>query len=118
VPPGGGEARVAALQRLDERDAVHHGEPRHRVRVVQREPQGDVGAAVVPRDREALVAQRAHQGDHVPRHRPLGGLRVIGARRRRGRLAVAAEVGADDRVVAGEQRGDAVPGGVRAGVAV
>ena len=86
--------------------------------MVQRRPERDVGAAVVAGDGEPLVPQRAHQRDAVARHRALGVRLVVGRRRRLGRLAVAAQVRAHDRVRAGQQRRDAVPCRVRARVAV
>src|SRR6478736_1202715 len=53
--------------------------------------------AVVSHDREAGVAELAHQRDAVARHRPLRiGLVIVGRQRLR-RFAVAAQIGADDR---------------------
>ncbi len=40
-------------------------------------PVGDVGTAVVPDDREGVVAEYPHQLDDVGGHRPLGVRRVI-----------------------------------------
>ena len=119
VPPRGGEARVAAVERLGDRHGVQHGERVDGVGMVQRGAEGDVGAAVVADDGEALVAERAHQRRRsrgpsrawsTARGRPVGGL---------GRLAVAAQVGADDRVPARRGAGATpVPGRVRARVPV
>ena len=92
------------------------------LRMIEREPVRDASAAVVADDGEALVAERAHQRDHVGRHRALAVLRVIelGRRRRRrlGRVAIAAQVGNDEREVGGERARDAVPHRVRLRVAV
>ena len=67
--------------------------------MVEREPVRDAAAAVVADDGEALVAERAHQRRHVGGHRAL----AVAARgrpaspRRLGRVAVAAQVGHDER---------------------
>ena len=52
VPPGGGEPRVGPGKCLADRDAVQHGEPADRLRVVHRQPEGDVAAPVVADHRE------------------------------------------------------------------
>ncbi len=118
VPPGLGEAGVAASEGLAYGHAVEHAEAGDRVRVVERRALGHVGAPVVADDREALVAEAPHQGDAVAGHGPLRvGLVVLGGRGLR-RASVASEVRAHHRVLAGEERRDAVPGGVRARVPV
>ena len=66
------EPRVGTLEPLAERHGVEHGEAIDRARMVEREPHRDIRAAVVTDDREALVAERAHQSDEVAGHRPLG----------------------------------------------
>jgi hypothetical protein len=75
---------------------------------------GDPGAAVVPGDGEALVAERAHHRDDVAAHRAVGVGLVVRRRGRAAGRAVAAQVRADDGVAAREQRRHAMPGGVRA----
>ena len=65
----------------------------------------DPAAQGVPDDRDALVAER---GDDVARAAGVRSERVVPARRRR--LAVAEQVGRDQREVLAEQRGDALPG--------
>jgi len=72
-------------------------------------PEGDVAAAVVAGDGEPIMAERLHQSDTVTGHRTLRVRLMIGRRRRLRRFAVAAQVGTDDRVVACEQRCDAMP---------
>jgi hypothetical protein len=110
--------RVGALERLDDGDAVEDGEVGHRLRRVEGQPGGDVAAAVVPDDGEPVVAQPP-QRHHVAGHRPRGVRRVVRGRRRGARAAVAAQVGAHDRVPrVGEQRRHAVPGRLRARMAV
>ena len=72
----------------------------------------------MPHHGEAVVAQRAHDGQNVAGH---GGARVGGVVGRRGGLggsAITAQVRADHGVVARQQRGDAMPGRVRARVAM
>ena len=83
MPPSPRERRVAAVESLRDRHRVHHDERVHGVGVVERRAEGDVGTAVVPDDREALIAEPAHQGYAVSRHRTLGVRLVI---RRRERL--------------------------------
>jgi hypothetical protein len=85
---------------------------RDRLGVVEAGAEGDEGAAVVPGQREALVAERTGEGDDVGGHRALGvggtgGVRGLVAR------AVAAQVGADDGVVSRELRCDVPPHQVR-----
>ncbi len=87
---------------------------RYRVRVVHRQPERHVTAAVMPRNRKPVMAQRAHQSNAVPGHRPLGVRRVIGSRRRLRRLTVTPQVRADHGMRAGQQRRDAMPGRMRA----
>jgi len=82
--------------------------------MVEGRAQPHVGAAVVADDREALVAEPAHQGHAVGGHRALGLLRMARSRGRLGRAAVAAQVRADHRVPPCQPRRHAVPGGVGA----
>src|SRR5581483_4357575 len=82
------------------------------LRMLQGEPGGDIGSTVVTDDGEARVAERAHDANDVPRHRAL---RV---RSDLGRLAVPAEIGAYDRAMWRQARGDYVPRRVRAGMPV
>jgi hypothetical protein len=118
VPPSGGKARIAAFQRLDDRHRIHDHQPLDRLRMVECGTKGDVGAAVVADDREALMAEPTHQRHHVGSHRTLRIGRVVGNRGRLGRSAIAAQVGTDHGVMRREQRRHAVPGDVRAGMAV
>ena len=118
VPPRGGEARVTALEVLDDREPVRDCERGDRVGMVERRVEGDERAAVVAEQRELIVAELRHQRDHVAGHRALGVRRVVGSRRRLGGLAVAAQVRAHDRVGGREHRRHPVPGRVRAGMAV
>ncbi len=119
VPPGRREGGVGTGERLADRNAVEDGQRADRVRVVQGQPGRDVAAPVVPDDGEALVPELMHQRQHVGRHRPFRVGAVVRGRRGLGRLPVAAQVGADDRVPGGRHQGrHAVPGGVRAGVSV
>ena len=64
----------------------------------------DAAAERVPDDRHALVAER---GDDVARAAGVRAERVVAARR--GRLAVAEQVGRDQREALAEQRRDALP---------
>src|SRR6266511_3706050 len=90
VPEASGELRVQAAEPRPGRDDVEHGEPLDLVRVVERVAVGDPGAAVVPDQGDAPVAELLHQRAHVPGH----GALVVAA----GRLVaqrVAAQVGGD-----------------------
>src|SRR5829696_4619743 len=60
VPPGRGEGRVGARERLADRHGVEDGQSGHRARMVERAAERDVRAAVVPHDGEALVPERPH----------------------------------------------------------
>jgi hypothetical protein len=108
VPPARGEPRVAALELLHERHPVEDRDVRDRLGRVERQPLRDAAAAVMAGDGEALVAEVRHQREDVARHRALGVRRVVGGGRRAARLAVAAQVGADDGVALGQQRRHAV----------
>ncbi len=68
------------------------------VRVVEAGAEGDQRTAVVPGQREPVVAERAGQGDDVRGHRPLG-VRVGAALGRFVAGAVSAQVGADHGVI-------------------
>lgn len=95
-----------------DREAVHGDQPVDTARVVHRETEGDQGTAVVTHDREPVVAEAAHELGDVGGHPPCGGLRVAGLIGRQCRSPVAAQVGADDGVRAGEDGRDTEPGGV------
>jgi hypothetical protein len=84
------------------RDDVENGQPRYRIRVVERHAQGDPGAAIVSRDREALEPQCAHHLKLVLGHRALRIRSVITAAWRLIAVAVAAQVRTDDREMLGK----------------
>ena len=94
VPPVGGEA--ASHARAPRRSAASRREPATRsgwssaAGATRRRGRG--------RRRRTLVAERAHQRDAVERPSRASSTGRVGRRRRLGRPAVAAEVGADDRV--------------------
>jgi hypothetical protein len=87
-------------------------------REVEDEPVGDTGAAVVTDEPEGLEAERLHDLDLVPRHRPLRVARVVCAAVGLRAVAVATQVCRDDREALGEARRHLVPHGVRLRVAV
>ena len=84
-----------------------------RSRMVQRQAVGHAAAAIVAGDREAREAQPLHHGHHVLRHGALGIGRMVGVDGRAAAAAVAAQIGAHDRELAGEQRRDVAPHQVR-----
>jgi hypothetical protein len=118
MPPRAREPRIAPVERLDDGDGVHDDESRDCGRMVECRAEGDVRAAIMADDGEAIVAERSHQRDAVARHRAFRVRLVIPRRRRLRRLAIAAKVRADDGVAGREERRGAVPGGVRPGVPV
>lgn len=67
---------------------------------------------------EAIEAEMAHQVHAVLRLGPLRGAGMVGRVDGLRGLTEAAKVGADYREAVGEDRGDAVPGGVGARMAV
>ena len=82
---------------------------RHLLGVIERHPGEHAGTAVMAGGHEAVKAERRHHLDLVLRH---GAERVPGmidAARRLLRIAVAAQVGADDGEVLGEPRRELVP---------
>ena len=65
MPPGLGELRVAALQRVQDRHAIQHGQMRDSARVVERGTKRHIAAAVVTNHRKAVVTELVHQLDTV-----------------------------------------------------
>ena len=107
-----GVAPANLLPDLEGRQDVEEREPLHPPGMVERQPVSDPGAAVVGRHREADVAQRLHDGDHVPAHGALGIGFVPLVAARRGGPAVAAQVHAHDPVGFRQARRQAVPHGL------
>ncbi len=79
---------------------------------------GDQRAAVMADHGELLVAEVAHERDHVGGHRPLGRLRVLGGIGWQRGPPVSAQIGADDRERVSQPRRQAMPCRVRAGMTV
>jgi len=77
--------------------------------MIEGEPVGDTAAAIVSGDHEALESELPHHGDDIGCHRPLGVRRMVGQRGRATAVAVAAQVGADDREPLGEPRRNVPP---------
>jgi hypothetical protein len=75
-------------------------------RVVERHAVRDAPAAVVAGDRERAVPELAHRRDEVRGERALGVRGVVVADRRAERVAVARQVGGDDREAVGKRRRD------------
>ena len=118
MPPGTRERLVQPLQMLDHRQAIHDHQPLDGVRVIHGRAEGHQRAPVMTHHREPVVAEMPHQCHHVAGHRSLGRLRVPGCVRRQRRLAVTAQIRADHKERARQQRGHPVPGRVRAGMAM
>ena len=103
VPVDHPELHVHSAPHIAGRNDVQHGQLRHRVGVVERQAVGAAPAAVVPRDGEPLEAEMAHDLDLVTGHRPLGIWLMTVRFLEAPALAVAPEVGADDREVLGDR---------------
>jgi hypothetical protein len=118
MPVAEAERRVGAGEHLARGDDVEHGRARDAVGMVEREPVGAAPAAIVAGDGEALEAEVRHDRDVVVGHRALGVRLVVVGGRRLGAVAVAAQIGADDRERVRQPRRDRMPHRVRLRVAV
>ena len=105
--------RTALQLCLASLEGAEHGEALDPRRMVERQTVGAVGPAVVSRDREALEAERPHDGEVVAGPRALRVRLVVCGRRRLRAVAVAAQIGGYDREIAGQLRRDRVPHDVR-----
>jgi hypothetical protein len=112
VPVRLGELHAGVLVHLQRRRDVEHGDAAHAPAMVARQAMRHPAAAVVANDVEALVAERAHHLGHVLGHRALGIVGVVGQALGLGGIAIAAQVRADNGVVARELRRHLVPHGV------
>ena len=65
VPPGPNEGDVEPLEVRDDREAVHHHQPGHGVRVIHRSTERNQSAAIMPDDGELIVAEVTHERDHI-----------------------------------------------------
>jgi hypothetical protein len=61
VVPGTGEAGVATIEVLDDRDGVENDEPAHLIGMVAREPEGHERTAVVTDDVIGRMSEPLHQ---------------------------------------------------------
>jgi hypothetical protein len=86
--------------------------------VVGRQPVRDSGAAVMGEHVEAVETERSHEREHVPRHRALGVVGVVGRGGRLARIAVAAQFGSHQRETSCQRRRHAMPDGRGLRVAV
>ena len=97
---------------------VHEASLEDGFRVVEAEAVGDARAAVVAADEKSFVAVVLHGFELVDGHLAEGVVDVAVAAVGLAGVSVAAQVGDDDGVVAGELGGDLVPGDVGLGMAV
>jgi hypothetical protein len=118
VPVGLAELQVGPAKCLARRNDVQDGDAFDRRGRVEREPVRDARPAIVTADGKPLEAELPHQLDLVARHRPLRVRLVVGRRLRLRALAVAPQVGRDDREPFGQTRRDCVPHEVRLRVPV
>jgi hypothetical protein len=118
VPVGEAELHVRRAEGVAGGHDVQHRELGDQVGVVKRQSVAHPGAAVVANHGELVEAELAHDQRLVPRHRALGVGLMGRAARRLAAVAIAAQVGEDDRMILGEDRGDVVPHDVGLRVAV
>ncbi|GAA2425099.1 hypothetical protein GCM10010255_78590 [Streptomyces coeruleofuscus] len=87
--------------------------------MIEGEAQRDIASAIVAGKREPAMAEGTHHLHHVAGDGPLGVSRVICGRCRSYGAPVPAKIGTDDgETPLDEKRGDAMPGGRGAGVAM
>ena len=84
--------RRALVHRPCRRD-VEQQQRAHGLRMIEREPVCDSSAAVVSANEEPLMAEIAHEREHVERHRAFAIRRVIGRPIGLIRVAVTAQIG-------------------------
>lgn len=109
MPVGAGHLAVGIHEHGVGRHDVHHGEADDGVRVIERKPMSGTAAAIMPDQVKAFEAERAHEIELVGRHRLEGVIRFVGEATRLGGIAIAAQIGADHRMVRGQRRGHASP---------
>ena len=83
------------------------------VAMVEREPVRDAPAAIVAAHEEALVAERAHQRQHVVGHRALAVVGVVRLAARLRGVTIAAQVGHHEVVALAQAQCDAMPDRMR-----
>jgi hypothetical protein len=83
------------------------------MRMIESQAMRDTSAAIVAADEETVVAEPAHEIEHVLRHCALAVSGVIGRAFRFARVAVAAQVRHHEREALAKPRSDGVPDSVR-----
>jgi hypothetical protein len=87
---------IDRLETVERRHDVEQCQALDALGMIARKAVGDARAAVVAGDGEALEAQRPHRLDLVEGERALRIGRIVGAGRRLGAVAIAAQIGGDD----------------------
>ena len=87
-----------ALELVDGRNDIEHGQPGNGVRMVERHAVADASTAIVADDRKPLEAERAHQLDEVACHLTLAEAFTVRAAGRCTRAAIPPQVGRDSGV--------------------
>src|SRR5438093_161668 len=101
------------------RENVEQGDLAHAVGMVQRQPMRGARSAVVPRKKEAVMAERGHHVDLIARHGAKRVMAMIGAAvDGADAVAVPAQIGGYDVEFCRQPAGDLVPAGMRLRVAM
>ncbi len=101
-----------------QRQDVHHRELQRLVRMIERQAVRGARAAVMAGDEKLFEAEMRHDVDLVLRHAAERVIAVVVFAARLGAVAVAAQIGRDDRKLLRQPVGIAVPAHVRQRVAV
>jgi hypothetical protein len=114
----GPETLVGSRPHICRRNDRQGDQRRYGLRVIERQPIADPGAAIVSYDGKFFEAEPLHDGELVGRHRSfrIGAMMLIGLRR--AGIAIAAQIGRDDGEILGERRGNTMPGNMSFGIAV
>ena len=104
---------VGALKGGQGRHDVEHRQLAHPIGMIQRHAIGDPTTAIVTGDGELPVAEMLHHRDLVGGHGALGIRAMIGRSGRLTTVAVAAQIGRDNREILGQPRRHLVPHDMR-----
>lgn len=115
---GFGDGGVERLENVIRRQDVEDGQAGDALGMITRQAVSNASAPVVTDDSEALKPQLRHDLELILCHAAFGVGAVLGVARRFARVAVAAQVGHDNREALGEFRRDEVPHRMRLQVAV
>ena len=106
---------IHRLPNVQRRHSIQADQAPHSFRMVEGQAVGGSDATVVAGEEEAFVAKSLHKRNHDRCHGPLAVVTVLRIRRRTEALAVARQVGNDEREVLGWRRCHPMPGGMGLG---